>query len=444
MHVVMASGRNEPVGVLGAILAHDPSSRGGGGGGGACRHGTLLGDGAVGVADERDVGVMRLRNRNSCSYEEQQQQQQRRALPPPRFDARAAKKESHGRGYESYGYKKNGLLAEKGGGGRDGFSDERDGDGDERDRRREPVDDKPENRLQEEDRGEQQAVGDPREDEVATENEKDDDEDDEAEDGENEIENDEDEQEEEEESGVEIDGADSSDEPPQMVTLFGSAGEPSLIMKDSTSLTIQWAACEALGKDKEGDAEDSTAAAAAAAAATYGLSYEAQMQRVDVPSGMTTPKSSAMLSQVKPEAWRTVYTGKELWTQICSLRAGRYYAVRVLGILSCDVPGKLLEAPDPSPIAMFHTTPTVPRAPQPPCLSLREHNSLKFKWTAPKEHGGLKIQDYKLQIRPAPLNMLDAEEEDGFTEVYCGPSHDFQVEQLQPSVKYTARVKAKK
>ncbi|CAD7698634.1 unnamed protein product [Ostreobium quekettii] len=208
---------------------------------------------------------------------------------------------------------------------------------------------------------------------------------------------------------------------------FGAPGEPSLIAKDSNKLTIQWGETRCL---EEGPVPGLT------------VRYAVEAQQVEVPSGRATPNGDAAAALVKADLWRPAEETGDSWAQLRGLRPGRYYAIRVVAKPTCDDPTVRLEAPECSAVAVFHTTPTVPGAPQPPQLTSRERTSLKFKWNVP-ESGGLDIIEFRLQLRPPPATATNDEDDEGFTEIFCGSPQTFRATKLLPGMKYTARVKAR-
>lgn len=193
----------------------------------------------------------------------------------------------------------------------------------------------------------------------------------------------------------------------------GMPGIPSYIAKDANSLTFQWDAA-ANGMEEN-------------------VVYEVEMQQVEVTPGSTTQDLDSARMLVDDEEWSVVYSGQERWTQVKSLRPGRYYAVR---IRCCVDDQRLSEFSD---VVVFHTTSTVPSEPRPPELIGLEHDAMKLSWTAPWEHGGAEITGYRLQLRPSPSPCSKSQE---FEDVYVGPELTMHVVGLRPFVKYSARVKA--
>ena len=155
-----------------------------------------------------------------------------------------------------------------------------------------------------------------------------------------------------------------------------SPGTPSYIAKDANSLTFQWEA----------------AAASCEAAPTYHV----EMQEVDIRPGTTTPNQTTASQFVEDEAWESVYSGKECWTQVKSLHPGGYYAVRIRYKTEPDL------FSDYSSIAILHTTPTIPSGPLPPELTGIQHDAMTLEWRDPWEHGGSDITGYRLQMCPPP------------------------------------------
>eukprot|EP00210_Caulerpa_lentillifera_P008840 g8435.t1 len=193
-------------------------------------------------------------------------------------------------------------------------------------------------------------------------------------------------------------------------------GPPTYIAKDARSLTVQWEQSKPANEDEIG-------------------TYSVQMQRIDLPSGLSTPDGGTARTLIDMEAWEVVYCGMECWTQIKGLRPGRYYAIQI----KCDWTFNEEMNSVVSSVAVLHTTPTTPDAPQPPALIGIQHSSMRLNWTDPVEDGGSDINEFQLQLR----HCSSSQSEEDFLDVYNGLERSFTVTELEPFTKYNVRVKAK-
>eukprot|EP00803_Ostreobium_quekettii_P010398 evm.model.scf_366.4 EVM.evm.TU.scf_366.4 scf_366:58825-67959(+) len=155
--------------------------------------------------------------------------------------------------------------------------------------------------------------------------------------------------------------------------VFCAPADVSLIAKDSNKLTIQW------GKSRRLEGPDPAGLA---------VRYTVETQQVDVPSGRETPNGEEAAALVNSDLWRAAAQTADSWAQIRGLRPGRYYAIRVAAAPRCDEPCLRLWVPAASAVAVFHTTPSAPGAPQPPQLTSRERTSLKVREAGDRSPGG--------------------------------------------------------
>lgn len=185
-------------------------------------------------------------------------------------------------------------------------------------------------------------------------------------------------------------------------------GRPTYLAKDSHSLTFQWDPCQPSCPLEED-------------------SYSVQIQNIDSKS----PNPSFL-----EQNWRVVYTGQECWTKIKDLKPGGYYAIKI----RYDWKAKFRIRSIFSSVVIMNTTVSVPGDLQPPLLIGVDQTSLRLLWRDPAEDGGAKIIGFILQVKLSNEELTC----EGFSNVYNGPQHTFNLTQLHPFTKYTFRIKVKK
>jgi len=157
-------------------------------------------------------------------------------------------------------------------------------------------------------------------------------------------------------------------------------GTPTYIAKDSTTLTFQWQPVQYRGKDS--------------------LEYFVEMQPV-LSDSAASDSSDAIF--IESDKWNVVYSGKECWTQVKDLMPGGYYAVRIRSCVNSHTKS------DYTSVVIFHTTPSVPSAPQPPELTQLGCDCATLEWNEPLEDGGSRVTAYRLQISPPPGPLFDSQ-----------------------------------
>lgn len=173
------------------------------------------------------------------------------------------------------------------------------------------------------------------------------------------------------------------------------------------------------------------------------VTYELEVQQLDY--GASPPDTSDAKGQAcgwRDADWKCSYVGKQRSAKVTSLRPGRCYIARIRYRCPTIESTQFVVEPVPSAVVHFKTISTAPGPPQPPSLSARARNNLKFKWNTPEETGGEYILYYLLQMSPPPLGQPADTSGEGYTEVYRGVEKSFKVSKLQPGVRYTVRVKA--
>ncbi|KAG0600368.1 hypothetical protein M758_11G028000 [Ceratodon purpureus] len=143
--------------------------------------------------------------------------------------------------------------------------------------------------------------------------------------------------------------------------------------------------------------------------------------------------------------WTSVSCGEGLSYKLDNLKPGVPYSFRLRVVPVVVPPLAAPQSPPPSDIAVFSTLPAAPSQPSPPVLVSRARTSLKVKWAAPSESGGLPLE-YVVEMNPPPgkgdANIALPSTSDGFVQIYNGKETSVKVTRLVPGTIYRFRVLA--